>query len=187
LTALSGSRIPEYLGLPAMPAAASEHPVVLVPTAFPAQAGRYCARVNVGSTALFLPFDWRAVRLEMPSPNALPASTGASSPRAVDPDVAPVFRALGDATRYAIAVLLARDPLTGAELARRLNVTTPTITHHLQQLRQAGLLTEERRGNSVVSRLDRDAVAAISEGAIRQFYGETRSTPLMRSRRAAIS
>jgi DNA-binding transcriptional ArsR family regulator len=190
LTALPPSQIPEYLGLPAMPAAASEH-VVLAPTVFPAQARRYRARLDPGSTALLLPFDLLGARREMQPPNEISASTVASA-RPVEPGIALVFRALGDTTRYAVATLLAREPLTGAELARRLSVTKPTMTHHLQQLRQAGLLKEERRGNSVVSRLDRDAVATISEAAIRQLYDgavfeDSARAPLLRSRRASTS
>lgn len=52
-----------------------------------------------------------------------------------------IFRALGDTTRYAIASILARTPTTSAELARSLNVSKPTITHHVQALRSAGLIT----------------------------------------------
>jgi DNA-binding transcriptional ArsR family regulator len=186
LAALSAAQISRCLGLPVSAIAVSE-PLLLVPTVFPAQARRYCARLDPGSVVSVLPFDPGAVRLEPPPPTAIPAPPVAVASRPADPDAALVFRALGDATRYAVAMLLAREALTGAELARRLNVSKPTMTHHLRQLRQARLLREERRGTSIVSRLDRDAVAAISETAIRQFFDEAGSAPLSRSRRPSTS
>jgi DNA-binding transcriptional ArsR family regulator len=180
LAALAPAQLRDYLGLPAMPDVASAQ-LFLAPTAFPVQAQRYRARISPGGIVSVLPFDGRAPGL--PPPEAVPAP---SAP-ATEPDIALVFRALGDATRYAIATLLAREALTGAELARRLGVTQPTMTHHLQQLRRAGLLKEERRGNSLVSRLDRDAIGAISGAAIRRLFVEADEAPLPRSRRPSIS
>jgi DNA-binding transcriptional ArsR family regulator len=184
LAALAPAQLRDYLGLPAMPDVASAR-LLLAPTAFPVQAQRYRARISPGEIVSVLPFDGRAPGLPAPPPEAVPAP---SAP-ATEPDIALVFRALGDATRYAIATLLAREALTGADLARRLGVTQPTMTHHLQQLRRAGLLKEERRGNSLVSRLDRDAIGAISEAAIRQLFGEGASgaAPIRRSRRVSTS
>ena len=81
-----------------------------------------------------------------------------------------VFRALGDTTRYAIASILARTPTTSAELARSLNVSKPTITHHVQALRAAGLLSEVPDGGSTRLSLREDTVAALSEAAVEQLF-----------------
>ncbi|HEY1952909.1 MAG TPA: winged helix-turn-helix domain-containing protein [Gemmatimonadaceae bacterium] len=81
-----------------------------------------------------------------------------------------VFRALGDTTRYAIASILARAPTTSAELARSLNVSKPTITHHVQALRAAGLVSEQPDGGSTRLSLREDTVAALSEAAVRQLF-----------------
>src|SRR6185295_4702095 len=59
-------------------------------------------------------------------------------------DPALVFRALGDATRFAIATLLAATPRTAADLCRALDMSRPTMSHHVHELREAGLLAEER-------------------------------------------
>ena len=109
-------------------------------------------------------------------PPAQPA-TGSSQ----DPEL--VFRALGDATRYAIARLIARDAMTGAELARRLGVSGPTLTHHLKALRQARLVIEERRGNSILLRLDRSAIEMLSGSALETLFGG-QPVAIRRSRRA---
>jgi len=84
-----------------------------------------------------------------------------------------VFRALGDTTRYAIASVLARTPTTSAELARSLKVSKPTITHHVQALRAAGLIEEEPSGGSTRLSLNRDTVASLSNVAVDQLFSST--------------
>ena len=84
-----------------------------------------------------------------------------------------VFRALGDTTRYAIASVLARTPTTSAELARSLKVSKPTITHHVQTLRAAGLIDEAPDRGSTRLSLNRDTVAALSNVAVEQLFSST--------------
>lgn len=94
-----------------------------------------------------------------------------------------VFRALGDTTRYAIASVLARTPTTSAELARSLKVSKPTITHHVQALRAAGLIEEEAAGGSTRLSLNRDTVAALSNVAVEQLFSSTGDLALVTTRK----
>lgn len=50
------------------------------------------------------------------------------------------FKALGDPTRLRILKYLAQENITPAEIARRLRLRAPTVTHHLNVLRLAGLV-----------------------------------------------
>ncbi|MFC2030037.1 ArsR/SmtB family transcription factor [Chloroflexota bacterium] len=50
------------------------------------------------------------------------------------------LKALSDPTRLRIMRYLSIEPLTPAELARRLRLRAPTVTHHLRSLRLAGLV-----------------------------------------------
>jgi DNA-binding transcriptional ArsR family regulator len=50
------------------------------------------------------------------------------------------LKALSDPTRLRILHYLSEEPLTPAELARRLRLRAPTVTHHLKTLRLAGLV-----------------------------------------------
>lgn len=50
------------------------------------------------------------------------------------------LKALADPTRLRIIRYLLEEPLTPAELARRLRLRPPTVIHHLQILRLAGLV-----------------------------------------------
>jgi DNA-binding transcriptional ArsR family regulator len=94
-----------------------------------------------------------------------------------------VFRALGDTTRYAIASVLARTPTTSAELARSLRVSKPTITHHVQALRQAGLIEEDPAGGSTRLSLNRETVASLSNVAVEQLFSSTGELSLVTTRK----
>jgi predicted ArsR family transcriptional regulator len=58
-------------------------------------------------------------------------------------DRLPVFKALGDNTRYAIYLELARSssPLAAGDIAERLGLHPNTVRPHLERMREAGLLT----------------------------------------------
>ncbi|MDQ3673768.1 MAG: metalloregulator ArsR/SmtB family transcription factor, partial [Gemmatimonadota bacterium] len=105
-------------------------------------------------------------------------------PRVRAPKVNPeaVFRALGDTTRYAIASILARNPTSSAELARSLQVSKPTITHHVQALRAAGLIREISDGGSSRLSLNRETLAALSTAAIENLFSSTARLPLLTTR-----
>lgn len=57
-----------------------------------------------------------------------------------------LFKALNDPTRRQILELLRRESLTAGELAEHCQVGKPTLSHHLDLLRQAELIEEERQG-----------------------------------------
>jgi DNA-binding transcriptional ArsR family regulator len=98
-------------------------------------------------------------------------------------DAALVFRALGDATRFAMAALLARRPMSSAELGRQLSLSKPTVAHHVHELRQAGLLQEQNDGKAVILSLDRAAIEGLSAAASAQLFERKEAPALARSRR----
>jgi ArsR family transcriptional regulator len=110
-----------------------------------------------------------------------PANVAAERQKTINAES--VFRALGDATRYAIASILARTPTTSSELARSLNVSKPTISHHVQALRSAGLIAQAPRGGSTKLSLSRDTVAALSDAAVEQLFASTGELTLATTRK----
>ena len=94
-----------------------------------------------------------------------------------------VFRALGDTTRYAIASILARAPTTSSDLARSLRVSKPTITHHVQALRAAGLIADTPPGGSTKLSLNRETVVGVSAAAVEQLFSSTGSLSLDTTRK----
>ncbi|NDJ76052.1 MAG: metalloregulator ArsR/SmtB family transcription factor [Chloroflexi bacterium] len=57
------------------------------------------------------------------------------------------FKALGDETRLKIICLLSEQPYNVGELAGALQLTEPTVSHHLGKLRDLGLLNMDSVGN----------------------------------------
>lgn len=71
-------------------------------------------------------------------------------------DLAVVFKTLADPVRLRIASIVACCP-TGemcvGDIAAEFDVTGPTVSHHLRKLREAGLLSSERRASEVFYRM----------------------------------
>ena len=71
----------------------------------------------------------------------------------LDPEVR-LLAALADPTRLAIVRQLAQDVETCAcDFASCCSVGQPTVSHHLRVLREAGVVTSERRGQWIYYRL----------------------------------
>jgi ArsR family transcriptional regulator, arsenate/arsenite/antimonite-responsive transcriptional repressor len=69
------------------------------------------------------------------------------------------FKTLADPTRVAIVNRLAgADEVCVCELADGFGLSQPTISHHLRLLREAGLVTAERRGTWAYYRLVPEAI-----------------------------
>jgi DNA-binding transcriptional ArsR family regulator len=60
------------------------------------------------------------------------------------------FSALSDPTRRAILKMLRAGSKSAGEIAEAFQLTKPTLSHHFQVLRVAGLVRAERRGTSIV-------------------------------------
>jgi DNA-binding transcriptional ArsR family regulator len=56
------------------------------------------------------------------------------------------FKALNDPTRREILELLNKGDLTAGEIADQFNMTKPSISHHLDLLKQASLVVCVREG-----------------------------------------
>ena len=69
-------------------------------------------------------------------------------PSAEAEDLASVLRALGDPTRLQIVLTLrgASAPICICDFTAKLDLSQPTISHHMARLREAGLVEVSRRG-----------------------------------------
>jgi len=61
-------------------------------------------------------------------------------------DYAIIFKALGDETRIKILRMLEGTSLCACEILTALNVTQPTLSHHMKVLNQAGIVKTEKIG-----------------------------------------
>ncbi len=74
----------------------------------------------------------------------------------LDPDIR-LLAALADPTRLAIVRQLAADVETCAcDFTSCCDVSQPTVSHHLRVLREAGIVTSDRRGQWIFYRLSPD-------------------------------
>lgn len=59
------------------------------------------------------------------------------------------FKALNDPTRRRILELLRQRDMTAGDIANEFDMSFPSISHHLDQLRQAGLVASLKEGQFV--------------------------------------
>jgi DNA-binding transcriptional ArsR family regulator len=71
------------------------------------------------------------------------------------------FKALSDATRRQIIRLLRDRDMTAGEIAEHFAMTKPSISHHLNSLKQAGLVLDERRGQNILYSLNTTVVEEV--------------------------
>jgi ArsR family transcriptional regulator len=65
------------------------------------------------------------------------------------PDQNSVFKALSDPSRRKILQMLKDKDLTAGEIANFFNISKPSISHHLNLLKQANLVIDERQGQNI--------------------------------------
>lgn len=65
-----------------------------------------------------------------------------------------LFKALDDPTRRKILELLRSKDMTAGEIAEEFTISKPSISHHLDLLRQAGLVISLKEGQFVTYSLN---------------------------------
>jgi ArsR family transcriptional regulator, arsenate/arsenite/antimonite-responsive transcriptional repressor len=60
------------------------------------------------------------------------------------------FKALNDATRREILELLKKGDLTAGEIVEKFDMTGPSISHHLEILKRAGLIEGRKEGQFII-------------------------------------
>lgn len=65
-----------------------------------------------------------------------------------------VFKAMSDKTRRKIIVLLKAGPKTAGEISEHFSSAQPTISRHLNILKNANLVIDQREGTFIIYRLN---------------------------------
>lgn len=76
------------------------------------------------------------------------------------------FKALADPTRRHILELLRTKDLTAGEIAEHFDMTKPSLSHHLNTLKTAGLVDAERDGQNNIYSLN----TSVLQGLMSWFY-----------------
>ena len=78
-----------------------------------------------------------------------------------------LFKALNDPTRREILELLKKSDLTAGEIADQFNISKPSISHHLDLLKQAGLVQSVKEGQYIYYSLN----TTVMDEIVKWFVG----------------
>ncbi len=60
-----------------------------------------------------------------------------------------LFKALNDPTRRSILEMLRNKDLTAGEIAEQFHISWPSVSHHLELLKRAGLIVSVKEGQYI--------------------------------------
>lgn len=83
------------------------------------------------------------------------------------------FKAISDPTRRAILAHLTEEDLTAGEIATRFEISWPSISHHLNVLKAAGLVQVEKRGQERLYSLNTTVIQEFLAELL-NIFGESR-------------
>ena len=69
-----------------------------------------------------------------------------------------IFKALADPTRREILRILGRGEMSAGELAKRFDMSKPSVSHHFSVLKQADLIHSRREGQQIFYSLNTTVV-----------------------------
>ena len=78
-----------------------------------------------------------------------------------------LFKALNDPTRREILELLKKGDLTAGEIADQFNISKPSISHHLDLLKQAELVQSVKEGQFIFYSLN----TTVMDEIVKWFLG----------------
>lgn len=79
------------------------------------------------------------------------------------------FSALSDPNRQKILELLKKRDMTAGEIGRNFNITLPSLSHHLNILKSADLVTSLRQGQTIIYSLNLSVFEEVSKALIKFF------------------
>lgn len=77
-----------------------------------------------------------------------------------------LLTALADPARQDLVQVLARHELNVGEIAERVTLSRPTVSHHLGILKRAGLVRTRKDGREMYYRLDKPRITAVLQGLV---------------------
>ena len=79
------------------------------------------------------------------------------------------LHALSDPTRRKILEVLKKKDLAAGEIAGNFSISLPSLSHHLSVLKQADLVTSQRKGQEIIYSLNLSVFEEVAELLIKFF------------------
>ena len=79
------------------------------------------------------------------------------------------MQALADPTRRKILELLKKRDLAAGEIAKHFSITLPSLSHHLNTLKQADLVTSQRKGQEIIYSLNLSVFEEVAQALVKFF------------------
>jgi DNA-binding transcriptional ArsR family regulator len=79
------------------------------------------------------------------------------------------FNALADPTRHSILEYLKKKDMTAGEIGSKFTISGPSISHHLQVLKQADLISSRRQGQEIIYSLNVSTFEEVADALINFF------------------
>ena len=92
-----------------------------------------------------------------------------------------IFKALNDSTRREILEILRIGDASAGEISDRFNMSKPSISHHLDLLRQADLVSSKKKGQFVLYSIN---ITALEE--VINWFSMFKSDPISEKPRIRI-
>ena len=73
------------------------------------------------------------------------------------------YKAINDPTRREILSFLLSGPQNAGQIAKQFNMTKPSISHHLDLLKQANLIIAEKKGQFIIYSLSKNGFDPLHE------------------------
>jgi len=71
------------------------------------------------------------------------------------------FKAISDERRRTILRILSRGDMSAGDIARKFNISQPTVSNHLKILREAGLIEEKKVKQNRIYSLNREELREV--------------------------
>jgi DNA-binding transcriptional ArsR family regulator len=73
------------------------------------------------------------------------------------------FKAINDQTRRDILQLLVDGPQNAGDIAKQFHMTKPSISHHLDLLKQSQLIVAEKKGQFILYSLNKEGFTQVHQ------------------------
>lgn len=85
------------------------------------------------------------------------------------------YKAIADQTRRQIIVFLKEGDLSAGEIASKFKISKPSVSHHLNILKQSGLITNNKQGKNIIYSLNQKILREFIEDITERYNAEDKN------------